>query len=200
MISVQVKVDEAQLRSVTKSLRNIRGALPRVMSRAINSTLVTLRSVFVKRMAQAVAMKQKDIRKRIKLLKANYKQWRGALRMYADRVPAIDLKPQNEEHGVSFEPYRGFRVTRRHAFIQTMPVSGHRGVFVREGPREKRIAPKFADLPIKEVYGPSLEDVYDSVSGLAEDNERFASETLAKRIDGLTRHELEKWQRRSSNR
>jgi hypothetical protein len=68
------------------------------------------------------------------------------------------------------------------AFIAVMP-KGHRGVFKRVG---------VARLPIREVFGPSLVSLFDTVPGLDRETRERAADILAKRLDHEARFAIAK--------
>jgi hypothetical protein len=216
---VDVKLDEAELERVRKVLRDIPGAMPRVMSRAVNQTAAMGRTAVVKAVAGATGLKAKDVRRRTWLRKASRRYWQAEIAIGGKGVPlirfgarlrrrtvAIETTPKQSLYlfGQVFGPQYGpaaefswrYRIRRKATtatvdtgsgrepatggFVATMP-SGHRGIFRRTGPRR---------LPIKQQYGPSIAELFETKLGVAPRIELELGETLVRKIDAQVTYEL----------
>jgi len=174
---VEVKFDEAKLARIRKMLRAVPQGMPRVMSRGINRTATGARTEIARRIAAIVKIKQTAIKKGIKLTKATYRRWLANLNIYGKRIPLIEFGARQLKAGVSYSIEKGGARKRiPSAFIQIMPVSGHRGVFKRYRPTTKR-------LPIVQLFGPSVGTVFEGAGRIAAEIERETGKKLEKNID-----------------
>lgn len=123
----------------------------RALFRAMNRAVASGRTVMVREIARDVRLKSRDVRDAIRLEEASPSRLTARISASIKRIPLIDFNAKMT---------RGRGVTARlpppgagrypHAFIATM-TSGHVGVF-------QRVAK--ARLPIRELYGPSLGNVF----------------------------------------
>lgn len=181
---VEIKFDEAKLRRIQLMLRDIPRAMPRVMSRAINKTAKSAKTSIARQIATEINMKISVIKKNITLRRASYRIWRAVLEIWTGRIPLINFAAKQTAKGVSYKiDKKGGRETIKSAFIATM-ASGHKGVFKRKGA---------ARLPIVELRGPSVGEVYRSSAGLAQTAERRAYKELERNIDDQVKLVLGQW-------
>ena len=106
-------------------------------------------------------LKVSTIKKAIRLRNANAGNLRAVVYAKGRPIPMIEYNARPSGKGVSVTVLRG-RQTLVHAFIRTMP-NGHVGVFERKADsihKKQDTAKKYkwAELKIKEKYGPSVPD------------------------------------------
>jgi len=191
--SVSVKLDEQQFQRIQSLLRTVPREVPKVMSRAINKTATSSKAEIARLVAAKAKIPQKGIKKGIWLKKATQRRWLATLNITSRRIPLIYLKPGKTKKGVT---YRGPGDVYAHkqkvqmsggqilsAFKQTMPGSGHKGVFLRRTKKRK---------PIDELFGPSVAELFEGVAGIAKQVKRSANEKLTKNIDAQIKYILEK--------
>jgi len=179
-MEVEIKFDKKKLARVQALLKGIPGALPRVMSRAINKTTLAARTRIVRAIAAEIKVKQKTIRQRISLDRATYTRWQAKLHITGRRIPLIYFGARQMAGGdirYQINPTGGpttisYDKESNPVFIGTLK-SGHRGVFRRLGKR----------LPITELFGPSIPAVYEKAPGLAARMLKEAYRDLDKNID-----------------
>jgi len=164
---LEIKFDDVKLKQVQRVLRDIPKALPKVMSRGLNRTATSARTQISRSLAKEIGLKIKDVRGKLSLQRATYSNWRSAVGVSSKRFGLIKFRARQTKKGVTYKKGRK-RILFRHAFIATMK-TGHRGVFLRKGP---------ARLPIQELKGPSLAQVY---KGARDDVNRIQAES-AKRL------------------
>jgi len=163
---LEIKFDDEKLKQVQRVLRDIPKALPRVMSRGLNRTATSARTQVSRSLAKEIGLKIKDVRDKLTLQRATYSNWRSAVGISSKRFGLIKFGARQTKKGVTYKKGRK-RVLIRHAFIATMK-TGHRGVFLRKGPPR---------LPIQELRGPSLAQVY---AGTRDEVNHIQAESAAK--------------------
>lgn len=101
-------------------------------SAAINRTLATVRSRIVKRLAEKINLRQKDIRDAVTIKKASYENMEGQVNVTRKHVPLFDFVGfRQTKTGVSIQVLKdGPREVLTGTFIATMP-TGHEGIFER---------------------------------------------------------------------
>lgn len=191
--SVSVKLNERQMQRVQSLMREVPREVPKIMSRSINKTATSSKAEIARLIAANVKIPQKGIKKGIRIKKATRRRWLATLNITSRRIPLIYLRPGKTKKGVT---YRGPGDVYAHkqkvassggliksAFKQVMPGSGHKGVFLRR--TKKR-------LPIDELFGPSVAELFEGVRGIARQVKRSANEKLTKNIDAQINYVLEK--------
>lgn len=144
---------------------------------AINSAMKTAETQINRAAAKTLGVPQRRLRGRSRLYRATWSRddSRIFFGTYPFKVMKITPPPRQTREGVEYG-WRGKRKFRRGAFIQTIPQSGHRGVFVRApdvGERKKsdRHGLKIKELKIDpypivraaaEMYLPTLAKVYQA--------------------------------------
>jgi hypothetical protein len=128
---LEIRFDDQKLKKFERELRNIPGALPRVISRGLNRTASKARTELTRFASKKLGWKQKYVRPYIVLKKAGYSNFRATLSFPTRSIDIIHLKPKATKTGVSYrDPITGKRKTAHGAFIYEMPVRG-RQVWVR---------------------------------------------------------------------
>jgi hypothetical protein len=190
MVDFTVKVDEAKLAELQQALSGISQGLPKVLTRAVNKTATWAFTRILDLIVGASGLKRKDVRKAVRLRKANYKTLCAIIHIWNKRMPLIWFGARQGAKGVTFRlpagaesalDYAGSkqgRLLAEHAFIVTMPRSGHEGVFIRTGSKR---------LPIEEMFGPSPMQLFTGITGLAERLMAESSARLDTELDNQVR-------------
>ena len=168
---LEIRFDDQKLKQLEKELRGIPKALPKVMSRALNRTAMSARTEISRNLSRRIGLKIKDVRDRLTLIRASYSNWRSAVTVSRKRFGLISFGARQTRKGVTYKKGGG-RVLIRHAFIATMK-SGHTGVFKRK---------LSSRLPIAELRGPSLGQVYMGAADEAASIHRRSLDKLNKNI------------------
>jgi len=166
----EIRYNEQDLRNLQEALKDVPRAMQAIMSRALNRTAMMARTQIGRTFSRRIGLRIKDVRQRVILQKASYTNWRSAVAISNKRLPLIKLKAKQTRKGVTYRQIGSReRILVRHAFIATMP-SGHRGVFRRA---------TSGRLPIRELKGPSLFEVFENAQ--AEANQIYLES--AKRLE-----------------
>jgi hypothetical protein len=134
--------------------------------RAINRAIGSANTAMLRVIAQDMGVKVGDVREKIRTQQATPDRRRARLYASAKRIPLIAFGAKGPEpsrgrgRGVSVKTGSGRR-TIPNAFIATMQ-SGHRGVFQRVAGAARRHGPlpHRSQLPIRELFGPSIWKVF----------------------------------------
>lgn len=122
---IEIRFDDAKLKQLEKELKGIPRALPKVMSRSLNRTAMTVRTRLSRLGAKKLGWRVKDVRSYIDIRRASYKNWRSTLGFPTRSIDAISLKAREQKKGVSYkDPLTGRRERLPGAFIYDMPVRG----------------------------------------------------------------------------
>lgn len=146
------------------------------VSRAINKTLVTMRTRLIKRIKEQLpALKSGDIRDCIKVTKTSsqtvalnavgYRNHgsrdRGILTLIGRRPKLYDVGARPTPAGVAWTGSDG-RHEIPHAFVATMK-TGHVGAFLRKpGSAHRQVGDHWSQLPIRELHGPSVLTIFET--------------------------------------
>lgn len=179
--SHDIQVNQQQLRHLERTLAGIPNAMPRVVSRAINRTATQARSRAVKAIASAGKLKQKDVRQKVRLVRASWKKWRARIFFDSRLTPVVRLDPRNTSTGITYRSFDGPKEIN-HAFLATMP-SGHRGVWSRASASR---------LPIYEEYGDESVAAFTERSGVLATIKGFSATAVEKELDTQMRVLLSK--------
>lgn len=128
-----------------------REVFPKAAARALNRTAVTIRKESVRAIAQHMGMKQKPVRDRTRIQRAQPKP-AGLTAVLTFRGRAFNLirfKARQTKRGVSAAPF-GARKIFPHTFIAT--IRSNPGVFVRTKQGGRRVG----RTPIRGVLGPGV--------------------------------------------
>lgn len=183
MADVEVKFDKRKFRNLQRTFSDFPRAIPKIISRAINRTSITARAQIARRIAEKVTARVSDIKKKISRTKATYRHWVSTLSISAKRIPLKSFKPRQIAKGVTYkiEKTSGRKLVMS-AFLATMR-SGHTGVFKRKSDSR---------LPIIELHGPSLGQVFEGTSSIVRAVQRSTGKMLEKNIDDQLKLQLEK--------
>lgn len=178
MPDLVIQVDEAKLAEVQALLAHIKNGLPRVLTRAINKVGGKAHAQTVRELAAATKLKQKEVRRHMRLRRATWKRLLCEIWSYGRDVRLIAFGARQTTRGVTAKlppglevrvgpkglaslagtESRGGRPLFAHAFIAEMP-SGHKGVFVRYGEPRIMKRGRYAGKrrqPIEELFVPEL--------------------------------------------
>lgn len=165
-VPVSLQSFVVDVRSLEKDLLELGNKAPLVMARSLNRAGLAGQTAMVKVIGQDTGIAAKNIKREIKLDRANRSTPRITFTINASRIPLIAFSARGPEptrgrgRGVSYRLPTG-RGRLEGGFIATMP-SGHRGVFVRKVKPGRRSAGAWSDnLPIKEKFGPSVAHVFE---------------------------------------
>ncbi len=152
----------------------------RIIARALNRGIESARTFMSREIAGDTGLRVKDARDAFSLVHANEARLEATLGASLKRIPLIRFNARGPEpsrgqgRGVSYR-LSGGRGRHPNAFIATLK-SGHRGVFVRVGAGERKSPGAWSkNLPIRELFGPSLGKVFAKYrpAGLARAAEVF---------------------------
>lgn len=190
MADLEVKMDPADTARVQRLLSYVPKAIPQVFSTALNKTATTARKESAQKISATSGMKVNIVRGMIFMQKATRAYWIAVLRISSKPINAIKFFKGRTRDGttkltnpgnVPLHVKGGDEPTS--PFIQTMPVSDFTGVFQRKG---------IARLPIQQVYGPSLSELFAGSSGIINEVQRRSRTNLARNIEGQVRRVLAK--------
>ena len=174
---LEIRYDNDKIKRFERELAGFpRNSLPKVMSRGLNRTATEARTRASRLLSQKIGVKVKDIRERVTLQRASYSKWRSFVKISRRRIPLISFGARQTKKGVTYKK-EGERILIRHAFKATMK-SGHTGIFKR----------KFSSrLPISELRGPSLGQVFVGAPEAADAIYRESMQRLSKNIHDQVR-------------
>ena len=193
---LEIRYDNKKIKQLERELRGFpKNSLPKVMSRGLNRTATEARTKVSRMLSREIGLKVRDVRERVSLKRASYRNWRSAVTISRKRVPLIRFSARQTKKGVTYK--RGNkRVLIRHAFVATMS-SGHEGVFLRKrlggtprpGESTGILSPDdmVGRLPIQELRGPSLGQVYTGAQEKANAIHRESMQKLEKNINDQIR-------------
>lgn len=158
-IHVDVSAPILDLRHLHKSLSKKR--FDRIVTNSINHTLRKTKTATSKQIKAVYGARSKDVKKGLKVSRANTLTQSGAVVGFGRPLPLIAFRARQNKKGVSVRIMGRSRLINK-AFIATMP-SGHKGVFARgqyKGGefrfRKKRVKRKGNDLVINELNTVSV--------------------------------------------
>ena len=162
----EIRFDDEKLKQVQRVLRDIPKALPKVMSKGLNKTVMSARTKFARSLSKRIGIKVGRVRKYLIVKRATYSYWRSAIKVSNKRIPLIEFRARQTKKGVTYKDYvTGERGFVRHAFITQMR-SGHRGVFIRGRSTQLSTGydymgrPRKWRLPIYEELGKPFSEVF----------------------------------------
>lgn len=207
-MSAGAAIDNSDLARLRVLMAGIKNGYERAMSRAVNKSLTGARTDFVNETRQILNLKAKFVRDTAKMNRATFKKLQGSLQAKSDSIPLIQFAGRQVKAGVTVSVLKGQpRTLIRHAFIATMK-SGHQGIFWREQKHPgvnviSKPRPEFGRLPdtekakkyrlpIKELFGPSIEAVFDVRPARMDNLMYLAMERLQKNFEHEVDFELKR--------
>ncbi len=164
MIELEIKSNRKE---IVADMSRYVGEQQKAVVRALNKTAISARAEASKEVRLAgYNLKASAIKASFSIKKANADNLVVVLKATGSPIALINYGANQTKAGVSFKVKAG-RQVMRHAFIATMK-NGHVGVFERvgnariKGAKGSKILMNGkrgrANLPIKELYGPSIPD------------------------------------------
>lgn len=144
----------------------LRKKAPVAQVRALNRAIASANTAMLRVISTDMGVKIGDLRDKIKVQQATPERLRARLYASAKRIPLIDFGAKGPEpsrgrgNGVTVKLGRA-RTRIPNAFIAKMK-SGHRGVYRRvdNGTGRRGPLPYRSQLPIRELFGPSIWKVF----------------------------------------
>lgn len=177
-------------KKVQKVIRDAQTRYPKAIARSLNRANVSMRTVMVKHVAADTGLKSATVKKDMTTRDATPAKLTASLEIKGARIPLYEFGARPKEPP---SRGRGRGVTARlphgsgrypHAFIARMK-SGHVGVFERvPGARRHGLKPHRSQLPIYELFGPSLPGVFRKY---AKDGLARGQEALIKNLESELR-------------
>jgi hypothetical protein len=174
MAWLDIRVDEIQLAEIRQAVAGVRQGLGRVVIRALNKVAFATRTRIVNRYVAQTGVKRGFVLKCVRVGKASLTRWAAKVNIRDRGAPLIWFAARQSGKGVTFRAPPGadwatdFQKSKKgrlfvpHAFIQTMPRSGHKGVFLRSDTKRMRGRPNRA--AIDELFGGSVFDLFGNVT------------------------------------
>lgn len=155
------------LGELKRDLETLGNSAPIVLARALNRAIVSGQTAMTKAISADTGLASRYVKREIKVDRAQRGHPSAAIEIAGRRIPLIAFQARGPEpsrgrgRGVSYRLPTG-RGRIPDAFIATVGVGGHRGVFRRKpGARRRGPEPMRSQLPIFELRGPSLPHVFE---------------------------------------
>lgn len=164
MIKIDLKMDIAKVKAMLAETR--REITDKAVPRALNKLAEQAKTLSSKEIRSAgYTIKAKTVKEQIVIVKATASTMTAIVKVRGKPVPLMEFNARQTKAGVSVK-VKGARKVIKGAFIATMP-TGHVGVFTRTpSSRYKRVRKgtktQWTQLPIKELYGPSLPAIWSN--------------------------------------
>ncbi|MDZ4678410.1 MAG: phage tail protein [Oligoflexia bacterium] len=163
---IEVSFDTAKLKDLLQAKAVT--VIKKASVHAINTTMISLRTRVKKRLSDELGLKQKDISKRLNVVKATQTRAVGTLRIFDKGFPLVQFTPRKVTIQTSRGPRKGVSVliggVRQvvpTGFLITLK-SGKKGIFERVGNER---------LPIRQLFSSALEEQLKKGSLLTELND-----------------------------
>jgi len=206
----EIIIDKTDLVELKLALSTIKGGAASAIRMATNDSMAGVRTESVKLIGGKVTAKAAVIRKHFSIKKMSVNDLSANITCAGTPVPLISYSARSVKKGVSVKVLKsGKRDIVRHAFIAKMR-SGHEGVFWREenirgkkwrvGVKIKLPAPSKAtglrkyQLPIRELYGPRIPDVFDDADIMTP-----ILANASKRFDDRLKHHTDRLMAKAKN-
>lgn len=172
-----IEIDKSDLIAVDFTINQINGGAKVAIMRATNDVLAGVRTESTRAIFNKVTLKSAVIRKHFKLNKMSTADMSADVECSGGPLPLINYGARQVNKGVSVKLLKaGKRDTIRHAFVTT--VGAHTGAFWREenirgkkwpvgmrrtlpSPKGKNDPMRKFQLPIKQLYGPAVPDIFN---------------------------------------
>lgn len=178
-MNIQLTLDKSKLDQAKLMYAELAGVWPKVISRGINKTLTTVRAAAVDEIYKDLNLTKTIIRESFTIKSATYSNGSGFLSSKSKPIPLIKFTGTRAlaRGGVSVKVKRGDPTTKLiHAFIaqkKAAKTGDELGpaVFERSGGnfgkpfnllKNYAALPKQYRLPIDQLYGPRITDIYAS--------------------------------------
>lgn len=183
-----------QSRDISALIAQFKGEYPGAVARAMNRAGVSMRALMAQRISAELKMKSGAVKDAMPLSQATAKRLEVRLSASGRAIPLINFNARGpvpsrgRGNGVrtSLGPPAAGHYPK--AFIATVG-KGHRGVFVRvPGANKRGPKPNRSQLPIKQLYGPSIPRVFTNFSQEVLDR---GEESLIKNLRSEIRYALD---------
>jgi hypothetical protein len=169
VISLSIRTPETMA-----ELRRLEATAPLAIARALNRAAASANTVQVRECANDLGLKQADVRKEISVREATAAHLSATLKVKGTRMSLMKFGASGPEpsrgrgRGVTYR-LQGQRKRIDHAFLATVRAGSGTttGVFVRTGAIRKSRGAWSKNLPIVQLYGPSLPHVFAKYAPLA---------------------------------
>lgn len=161
-------------RNIERLVARFADRFPDAIVRALNRAGVTTRAVMAREIVKELgAVKVGDVKERIHIEKAVRATMRVRLSLSGKRIPLIDFgatgpRPSRGRGRGVTSRLRGGTRSLPDAFIAQVGIGAHVGVFTRDprrgASRRKSKGAWSKNLPISQLFGPSLPRVFGKVS------------------------------------
>ena len=163
------------IESLRQDLLTMGQQAPLIMARALNRAAISGQAATVKAVVADTGLAAKYVKRAIVLDKANWTRPVVALTIKGSRIPliAFGARGRRPSRGRGASVSAGVRGSQRSypgSFIARVPNAGsesnwHEGVFVRDtrrgGSSRKSVGAWSKNLPIRQLYGPSIPYVFE---------------------------------------
>ncbi len=146
---------------ITAALGNLGDQAPAAASRALNRLATTVRARAAREISKDMKVKVGTARGAMRITRANRATLESQVIARGARIPLIEFRARQTRPGTSYDIGKG-RKTLQSAFIATM-LSGHRGVFARQGPKVVMTKGRYRGQMRQRIYerfGPSIPRVF----------------------------------------
>lgn len=134
------------MQSVMFFYRDLAEQYPQAVARTLNRTATTARAEAARLINGVYNIRIGAAKDQMRIERATRRDLRARVRVSGRPIPLIDFSARQTGKGVSVKVKNARKVVS-HAFIATMPRTGHTGVFVRKGKGR---------LPIRQLFSLSL--------------------------------------------
>jgi hypothetical protein len=196
-----IQVNQSQLANLEKTLKAYPRGIAKVMSRAVNKVATSSRQDIAVEVRKRLSIKAGELKRRnLTLKKASYGRQSAVIGIKSARISLAKLSARQTKKGVTYKIGKtGPRKRADRAFITTMK-SGHKGVFKRISAMKGEVnkersrwfmepwSPTFDQsksnrLPITELKGPSVPQVFQDIASFAKAvHERKIATNLTREI------------------
>ena len=187
-IRLTLGINPEQFKELEETLKSVPNGGARAFSAAVNRTLSTGRTYTSRRIREHLNLPAATIKDAMKIVKSTPSTMSGHLQFRRKPIPLIEFKPSQTPSGVSIRVRKDKgRETIKSAFIATMS-NGHQGVFKRAPGSTHRRRPdgQWTQLPIKELFGPTIVGAFTGAPGIATETLNELSAVLKKNIESQT--------------
>ena len=178
-IAMEVVIDERELMRLRRMFQHRQGTFRQILRRSLNRGASASPSRIARRIAAVMPLPKEEIRRHVHVRLATGQRLTATFTVWGSPTPLIRLSAWETARGVAYQGV-GSRKLAKGAFIATMP-RGRTAVFRRRG---------VGRLPIRELYGPSIPDVFDRSA--IEHVARRAGDDVVRTLDRQVKRELEK--------
>ncbi len=185
MIGVNVQVNKNQLQKLQQRLSNVKGGMKKAVSRGINQTAATSRTIIIKTMHDETGIKNTAIKAGLKTTKASQKKWVATHHISGKRVPLAKFGVRaskatgNIAYQISETQGRkriAYDREDNRVFVKKLK-TGHKGVWWIPSGGKKLV----------QLYGPSIPFVFDKTNKISKAVKRHIREKLWKNINRIAK-------------